>query len=614
MPVYHRTECRALKTGWRVTKFENRSGNGRAQGFVAAAAGALLAAGLVVLPSSGRAQPAGQPLARPIAPSRSPLADQPGQTQLSERPVPVRLPTLGAVSQPAGAPEGAQSKPLFRLSRVSLDGVTALDSTRLAAIYQPFLGKDLTQADLEAIAAALTQEYRDAGYHLSRALIPPQDMAGGHLRIRVVEGVIDEVVIKGNDSAGFGLHGALAPLRAEQPSRLATLERRLLDLNEMPGVRVADTRLEEIGTASGRFRLIVTTRTWHGYVAASIDNNGTKAAGPWQASFGTALNSILIPGDSFSFNGTTVPGGARELGFGRASYEAPIGAYGLRAGVSAVHSEVRPGDERRQLRTVSRAETYEAHLSATPLLTRTQSLSLTGGFGISDIVEQDFFGPRFKDSIWLGSLSADYRLHATENSWSSLGVTLRQGYGLVDPLPDSRSGTSQVLASPYFTVLGFSATHLQKLTESWSLKLAAAGQYSARPLLNAQQFYLGNLAFGRGFESGAIASDRAIAASAELRFDQPLKLSFAESYQLFAFAEGGLGSSVLRPKNLVQGLASAGGGIRLSLSDEVQLGLTIAKPLVYKSPDRKENGVSVLFSLTTALRLCPERGEWRCQS
>lgn len=509
-------------------------------------------------------------------------------------------------------PTHTPAEPLFRLAKVSVTGATALGLDEIASHYLPFLGQNVSQADLSTIADAITRQYRQAGYHLSRAIIPAQELKGGHLLIQVIEGVIEDIVLKGDDADTFGLKALLAPVGAERPSLLGTLERQLLQAGDRAGVQIADTALEEIGTASGRFRLIVKSKTWRGFVAAGVDNSGTKANGPWQASFGVALNSLLVAGDSLSLAGTTTPGSLREMKFGRIAYDLPIGTSGIRAGLSASHSEIRPGDERRQIRTLSQSETYEARLSAMPILTQKQALGVSASFGISDIVEETAYGPNFKDSIWLGTLSADYRFRASENSWTFANASVRQGFGIVNPLPDSRDGTSRVVASPHFTVYNLSITHIQNLIENWSLKLAAAGQHATGPLLNAQQFYLGGSSFGRGFDAGWISGDRAIAGSAELRFDQPLKLAFTKGYQLFGFVEGGVVSTTYRPKNQVQSLASAGVGIRVSLTDEVQLGLSLAKPVAYHAPLQHKKGVTVLFSLTSAMRLCPSQGTWRC--
>ena len=129
--------------------------------------------------------------------------------------------------------------------------------------YQPYLGKKVSQADLAAIASAISDLYRADGFHLSRAIVPPQDIQGGALRIQVIEGSITELTLKGDEAGQFGVRAMLGAVLAEQPSRLSTLERRLLLINGRPGVRIEDTAIEEIGGASGHFRLILSVKTWH---------------------------------------------------------------------------------------------------------------------------------------------------------------------------------------------------------------------------------------------------------------------------------------------------------------------------------------------------------------
>jgi hemolysin activation/secretion protein len=157
-----------------------------------------------------------------------------------------------------------------------------------------------------------------------------------------------------------------------------------------------------------------------------------------------------------------------------------------------------------------------------------------------------------------------------------------------------------------------SITHYQNLVEHWSVKLAAAGQLSSEPLVNSQQYYLGGNWFGRGFPGGWISGDNALAASAELRFDQSLSLPFAKSYQLYSFMEGGITETKLSPRNLTQRVGSVGVGVRLFVNDDLQIALGIAKPISYGSPIDHDRGTTVLFSLTNAVRLCPSTHAIRC--
>src|SRR5260370_31647540 len=112
------------------------------------------------------------------------------------------------------------------------------------------------------MADAIREAYRAEGYPLSRAIVPPQDVAAGRIRVQVIEGHIAELVVKGEGAETFGVRAALEPALAEHPSRLSTLQRQLLLLNDRPGLRIIDTQLEEIGAATGRFRLLVQVLTW----------------------------------------------------------------------------------------------------------------------------------------------------------------------------------------------------------------------------------------------------------------------------------------------------------------------------------------------------------------
>ena len=182
---------------------------------------------------------------------------------------------------PFARPEGkADTKPMFVLRHVAISGAVAIPSQQLVTAYQPYLGKNVSQADLADMASAVSDVYRTAGFHLSRAIIPVQDIKDGTIRLQVIEGSITELALKGEGAEQFGIRPMLDVVVIERPSRLATLERQLLLINGRPGVRIQDTGLEEIGTASGRFRLVVELKTWHLYTAFGVDNLGSSAVGP----------------------------------------------------------------------------------------------------------------------------------------------------------------------------------------------------------------------------------------------------------------------------------------------------------------------------------------------
>lgn len=518
----------------------------------------------------------------------------------------VRLPTVGQPNT------GGDTRPQFVLRGVNVSGAHAVFGDRIAAVYQPYLGKQVSQADLAAIAVAVSDLYRAAGFHLSRAIVPPQDIADGHVRIQVIEGAIVEAELKGDGAEQFGVRPMLAPVLAEQPSRLATLERQLFLVNGRPGVRITDTALEEIGGATGRFRLTVYLKTWHVFSSFGLDNLGSSSVGPWQTYATGAFNSYLTPGDTLAVNLSTIANDPRELGFARLSYDVPVGIDGVRLGASVLYSAVRPGDLRRLDNDITTTEAFELRAGIVPLQSQSSTLALTAATTFSNVSEHDLYGPWYNDHIRTASLTADYRLQDRFGGTNLATVTYRQGLDIFGASHFDDDLLSRDGASSNFSVLNFWFTRYQTLNDAWSLKLSAASQTASRPLFTSQQFYLGGAAFGRGYGAAEISGDNGLAGSLELRFDQKLNFRYWTGYQLYAF--GDAGAVWNDGYRLSEGLAltSAGAGVRFFLPDDFLADFGVAVPLGYRAPDNERRSPRFLFTLSSAFRLCPERGKGGC--
>jgi len=518
----------------------------------------------------------------------------------------IRLPSAAKPEAPV------DTKPLFKLTGVSVTGAHAVSGDAIAGVYRSYIGKTVSQADLATIAGKVSDLYRDVGYHLSRAIIPPQDIKGGRIRIRVIEGKIAEIVLKGERAELFGIRPMLDPVTAEHPSQLKTLERQLLLVNNRPGVRVADTALEEIGQTTGRFRLILHLETWRIFTALALDNRGTPSVGPLQAYWSSMLNSSLVVGDALGLNLSTIPDATRELGFSRLFYDMPIGIDGARLGANASYSELWPSGEKGLLNTRTRIETYELKGSIVPLQSRKSSLLLTAAASMSNNSESNSLGANYRDQIRTVSLTADYQLQDDLAGWNYLSLTLRQGVNVLGASDSGDALLSRSDGTGNFSKLEFSYTRYQKLSDIWSLKLSAAGQVASTAMLASQEFYLGGIAFGRGYDGGELSGDNGIAGSLELRFDQTLDHDFFKGYQLYSFFDKGAVWNFRDGKDDVFSLSSAGAGIRLYLASELQAGVEIAVPLDFRSPANEDRNPRVFFFLSKSFKLCPGGIHMRC--
>ena len=552
-----------------------------------------------------KAQQASQPGFDPRQTEKRFDEPQSGQTP-SGRSAALRMPV-------ASRPEvAADSKPLFGLRGVWLTGTHAIPHEKIAKAYQPYLGKKVSQADLAAIAAAIGDAYRAAGFHLSRAIVPPQDIRNGRVRFQVIEGSITEVALKGEGAEQFGVRPLLDPVLAEYPSRLATLERQLLLINNRAGVRVIDTALEEIGNATGRFRLIVYLKTWHIYASFGLDNLGSSAIGPWQTYATGAFNSYLLPGDTLALNLSTIANDPRELAFGRLSYDVPVGTDGARIGASAFYSEVRPGDYRRLFNDVTTTEAFEIRGSMVPVQSQRSTLTLTAAVDFSNVSEHDVFGPIYNDHIRTVSLTSDYRLQDNFGGNNYFTLTWRQGLPILGASQLGDALVSHDGASANFSVIDAWYARYQALSDAWSVKIAGAGQIASGPLFTSQQFYLGGAAFGRGYGSAETSGDNGMAGSFELRFDQKLNFRYLTGYQIYGFVDAGVAWNDGFSYTDGTALTSAGAGVRFFLASDLQADIAVAFPLSYRAPDNSSRSARLLFSLSSAFRACPDRAQTHC--
>lgn len=516
---------------------------------------------------------------------------------------PVAVPSIARPEQQA------DTRPLFVLKSLSIVGATAIPALEFVDLYQPLIGRKVSQADLLRVTNGISDRYRAAGFHLSRAIIPVQDIKGGRVRVQVIEGSFTELEVSGDDNNAFGVRNVLSPVLRESPSRLETLERQLLIVNDISGIRVADTAIDEIGTASGRFRLIVKLKSWRLYASLGTDNAGTNAAGRWQAYSTTAFNSAIAPGDSLAVNLSTVPDATRELKYGRVAYDVPVGIDGAKVGASYSRSEAWPGDFRRTFEDRTVNQGYELRGSIVPLQTRKAAVTLSAAGNWNDPYEKTSLGYVYRDHVRTVTLAADLRaqdpFNGPLNGWNYATVALRQGVDAFGATQQNDPTSSRESASPNASVFVYSYTRLQPLVDAWSLRAGVSGQVASGPLLTSQAYYLGGAAFGPGYMSG----DNGFSGTVELRFDQTPQVPFLKGYQLYAFIDGG---RVWDMDGEKLSLASAGAGIRMLLHEEFTASFAVAMPVHYTFRTEEIAKARFLFAISNSFKWCPQQSAPVC--
>jgi hemolysin activation/secretion protein len=500
---------------------------------------------------------------------------------------------------PKAKPQAAQNalgaaatKIKFKLNKVILKGNKVYSDKQLGKLYQGKVGAVITVAELQEIVQNITNLYRNDGYILTRAILPPQHVAGGIVTIQIVEGYIDSVRVIGAPHGakaivqGYGEH-----IAAERPLQIKTMEHYLLLANSIPGVQVkAVLEPSKTNIGASGLNLVTQTKTFSGY--SSYDDYGTRYIGPQEISLGGEMESIFVAGDSTQLNMTRTMRG-QELKFIQGLYNAPIGTNGMRSLTSMNESHTLPGFVLTPLIIAGDAFTFYTSLQYPLIRNRSQNLTLDGTFNYIDsrvtTLQQGFL--LYDDHLRTIRVGANYDISDPWNGANSLGAHLETGMGpFIGGTPVSRgvSGfTSRFGASDTFCKFEGLASRIQQFGSTrYSAFFIMKGQWSMEPLLASEQFSFGGAqaAMGRGYDAAEIIGDRGAEASIELRMNVIPGRILLNAAQLYVFYDAGV---IWNAKDVVdqkrkQSATSAGFGSRFYFTKNISGNFIWAQPLTRK--------------------------------
>lgn len=502
---------------------------------------------------------------------------------------PLALPEFG------GPRPDAPGARLFRLSRVVLKGARSIPDAVLAKAYAGYVGRDVSQADLARIAEAISGIYKADGYALSRAFVPPQEIENGRVVVQVAEGHVTDVAIDGLGADWFIARDILDPITRERPLRIATLERQMLLLSDLPGIQIKDAAIKELGTGSGHFRLIVKAQFSRALASIDLDNRGSRQVGPWQSFNTVALNSVLRRGDTLIVNGATVANDPRQLSYIGTIYETPVGTNGVRLGLRQTFSEGWPAGLQRTVDVRTRTQDYMLYGSMLPWRSRETTVKLTAGLGVREVEEVSRLGQHYEDHVSAVSAGLDVAHQDRFSGTTVVALSARKGVTAFGATGAHDLTTSHAGAASDFTRVSALAVRYQALTGPFSLMLAAAGQVTSGPVVRSEAFGFGGSFLGRDFAPSAFIGDNGLGGLVELRFDQALAAQPFKGYQLYAFADRGV--LWTRDSDVVTA-GSWGGGVRLTLDHDMRFGIEVATAVDAPAGVERETRVLVSFGRT----------------
>ncbi len=475
----------------------------------------------------------------------------------------------------------------FKLNNLTIDGVGAYEDSDIASIYQNQIGTTVSLADIYAIANRLTNKYRNEGFILTQVVVPPQTIDGGNVRLRVVEGFVDRVVVDGDDDPH-----ALALIQ-EYASRISTggalniknLEKYLLLINDLPGVS-ARSVLRPSSTQTGASDLMIVVERKAFDAVLGIDNFGSRYLGPVQITAGGSANSFFGNNEQITGQFVVAPFGNNdpELAFGAFSYEQPINTIGTKARAFFSHSDTEPGFDIDEFNVDGKSTAFGFGLEHAFLRSRTTNLYGRAQFDHRNVDSKSDIDVTRKDRI--RAVRVGGRVEFLDTLFgvgiNSIDVELSHGLDVFGASDENDANLTRPEGDPQFQKINVAAQRLQRITSDINLLLGFSGQAANNALLSSEEFGVGGVNNGRGYDPSEIVGEDGFSTKVELQWNQPLQSAFSgiEDYDLYGFWDfGKVWNDDATVSDDDDSIASAGLGVRADLVNNFEGGVFVAVPL-----------------------------------
>ncbi len=407
------------------------------------------------------------------------------------------------------------------LSSVSADSQVEAYEQFIQGLRLQRLERDqgLTIGQMGLIAEEITKYYRERGYFLARAVIPAQEVVGGIVQIRVLEGRLGEVIPEGNRR--YSDEDIVAPF-ADFKGKMITVERveeALLTLQAYPGMSTSG--VFRPGKIVGTADMLVNvqgerSQEW----LMRFDNQGSRFTGLERLVADFTWNAPLHDADYLKLQAVQTLNPNNSL-YGSLRYEAKLDNPQNRWGFAFSHNtfdvlDISTGQYSGISGVSSDASLYFTHQLIRSRTNKT-SVLLEMVRKIGDTSAGGVLNTRDEEAVLAAQLDAEI-ISPASATISSMYLRLDAGFDGVLGVPTS----DEILNPPPLTTtpdysrngatgefkkiqVGYSL--LKSLAPTRSLLFRFNGQWTADRLTSLEQFNIGGVANVRATPTSSLLRD-----------------------------------------------------------------------------------------------------------
>ena len=519
------------------------------------------------------------------------------EKRFEKSPMPESKPTKPKEEKKLEQPDKAKDVNVT-LKEVKAEGLTVYKYEDLQKTWQSKLGKQTSVKELYEIADAITAKYRNDGWILSQAVIEPQDITSGVLKIKVIEGFADKVLVEG-DVLGYKsfFDKYSSELQAQKPLNNASLEKYSMFASELPGISAkAVIRPSNITQGASDVVFVVERKTIDGSIG--YDNRGTKTSGPNQLNTSFSVGAPFGLPDKIGISWSMIPRYPHELNYISLSDEHIFSADGLKLTTTFGRSYSHSGGNLEQFDLKSKSNTINTQLTEPLLKSRAKNWSIWGGFNWQNSDSTMLGDPNQRDRSRKIRFGSQYDFSDESGSTTMFNGEYHRGLRVLNSTQNGDTLVSRADGNGDYDKITLDVTRSQPLPYSLMLTAGISAQISDKALFSGEEFGYGGANYGKAYDSSEITGDNGISGKIELSYQSGIQIPTVQNISPYIFYDI---AQIYDRANDKSSAASAGFGIRINFLEKMSGLLEWAKPLTREvNANIPDNGkkARVFFSIT----------------
>ena len=498
------------------------------------------------------------------------------------------------------------------VQRVLVNGSTIFTPQEIKTLVEPYEGRKATLLELQQLADKITEIYLELGYITSRAILPPQNIREGVVRIEIIEGILGEIKIEGTKRLHNSYIASRIQLGAGKPLDTGRLENQLRLLRANPLFENIEASLQTSETL-GESILIVRIKEKNPLeLSMNTDNYSNPSVGSERTGWTALHRNLTGRGDFFVASYNTTRLFDDESDVFDFIYNLPINSMNGTLQARVAPNSNRVGQDFEDIEISSTTDVYELSYRQPILRKPKQEFALSLGLSYqrtktflndepfnftADTDNTDNDGINSTTVIRLGQ---DYILRDPQGAWA-----LRSQFNIGTGLFDATVRKDSQPDGHFLNWLG-QVQRVQRLSSNHLLIVQGDLQLSSTSLLPYQQFIIGGALSLRGYQQNVRSGDNGFRFSIEDRITVYRDESGLPLIQFTPFLDiGAVWDDSSNPnsdsKPNQRFLAGAGIGLIWQLVPQVDLRLDYGLPLVHLD-DRSNNAQDSGFYFSVIVR------------